>query len=658
MGPRYDKMSKEKSQMLAENSALKTRLEELETLMDRVENSSKVHQENVALQLHDKQSEISGLHSENERLKLKTTTQKLLEMKVREDALAKTLTQRADEFENTNQFVKEIQKEIDSVIEITNSELDEKQEQIICLSTKLTDTQSKLDTSMSCLKSLQREVEGMKSSKDEDIAEKERQVKVLVSQLSEKQKELDQSLDNNSLQRMSCSCVSAEKSGTHSSAESIQKEKSNHNPNNHDNDDLVMKLKEKECEIASLKMSNDQLKVILEEAHKGIRSFQSISSPQKDADDSFSNREISVLKTEIEILKASIHTVETKLHTADEELVQLRGNLKQYENLVEEYKAQGKRVPTVTKANLETPILDSQSQMNRSRREADDTVVQLEVAKKHNERLQHEGEFELEKARICLVLIFIRLNSVLCLEPVKVRLHQRLQELEPLPDMLKSTELRLFESQERMLAYEKKNVENTKLIAELTAKVEHVTEQLDQMRNKYHESQDDNKMLQTKLDGLDRKCRDFEDQNRDIMNNLAKREEALHQTGLRLEEKSRENAGLTRQLENALSDIRRQAEQTRDKASQKERTYQTRISDLESQMSQLRAEMARVKREKEENERKFNSRLYDLKDRLEQSHSTNRSMQNYVQFLKNSYANVFGDSSVSFPSTPMGPGIP
>lgn len=54
-----------------------------------------------------------------------------------------------------------------------------------------------------------------------------------------------------------------------------------------------------------------------------------------------------------------------------------------------------------------------------------------------------------------------------------MRLHQRLQELEPLPDMLKSTELKLYESQERMLLYEKKNTENTKLIAELTAKVRH-----------------------------------------------------------------------------------------------------------------------------------------------------------------------------------------
>lgn len=32
-----------------------------------------------------------------------------------------------------------------------------------------------------------------------------------------------------------------------------------------------------------------------------------------------------------------------------------------------------------------------------------------------------------------------------------------------------------------------------------------------------------------------------------------------------------------------------------------------------------------------------------MKDRLEQSDSTNRSLQNYVQFLKASYGDVFGD---------------
>ncbi|XP_060071195.1 outer dense fiber protein 2-like isoform X2 [Ylistrum balloti] len=291
--------------------------------------------------------------------------------------------------------------------------------------------------------------------------------------------------------------------------------------------------------------------------------------------------QVSALKIENERLKTSITTIEEKFRAADEELVQLRGNLKHYENLVDEYKTQ-----------------------------------------------------------------------------VKARLHNRLQELEPLPDMLKSTELKLHDANERIIMYERKNTENTKLITELTAKVEHVSDSLEQMRSKCHDMQDDNRLLQGKVETLERKLHDAEDHCREMMTAVAKAEEAAHQQNLRLEEKTRENASLTRQLENALSDIRRQNDQSRDKASQKERTYQTRITDLESQISQCRAEIARLKREKEENERKFNSRLYDLKDRLEQSHSTNRSMQNYVQFLKNSYANVFGESSISYPSTPVGPGLP
>ena len=91
-----------------------------------------------------------------------------------------------------------------------------------------------------------------------------------------------------------------------------------------------------------------------------------------------------------------------------------------------------------------------------------------------------------------------------------------------------------------------------------------------------------------------------------------------------------------------------------------ERTWQQRVLDLESQLSAARTENARLKREKDEAERKFNSRLYDLRDRLEQSHATNRSMQNYVHFLKTSYANVFGDTAAAAStfgaSSPVGKG--
>lgn len=43
-------------------------------------------------------------------------------------------------------------------------------------------------------------------------------------------------------------------------------------------------------------------------------------------------------------------------------------------------------------------------------------------------------------------------------------------------------------------------------------------------------------------------------------------------------------------------------------------------------------------------ERRYQSQLQNMKDRLEQSDSKNRSLQNYVHFLKTSYGNMYADS--------------
>ncbi|XP_076436220.1 outer dense fiber protein 2-like isoform X4 [Babylonia areolata] len=321
--------------------------------------------------------------------------------------------------------------------------------------------------------------------------------------------------------------------------------------------------------------------------------------------------ELTSVKLENERLKSTAAAMETRLKTLDEEATHLRSNLKHSEQLVEEYKGQ----------------------MDRSRREADESMVMLEEQQKEASRLHHTSEMELEK--------------------VKVRLHQRLQELEPLPELLRTTELRLHEANEKLLQYERRNSDNTKLIAELTAKVESRGEAVDGLRQKFTDSQEESRLLQAKMDGAERRVRELDDASKELAAQVARKEEALHQLNLRLEEKGRESGVLTRQLENALSDLRQQQDNARDRFASKERTYQSRVVDLESQLSQCRAEIARIKREKEENERKFNSRLFDLKDRLEQCHSTNRSMQNYVQFLKNSYANVFGETAPPYGPTPL-----
>ncbi|XP_025114479.1 outer dense fiber protein 2-like isoform X3 [Pomacea canaliculata] len=325
--------------------------------------------------------------------------------------------------------------------------------------------------------------------------------------------------------------------------------------------------------------------------------------------------EVTALRLECERMKSSEDMMRSKMTATEEQVLQLRSSISQYEHLVQEYRGQ----------------------IDQSRRDVDQTHVRMEEKQREATRLQRDNEVELEK--------------------VKLRLHQRLQELEPLPELLRTTELRLHEASEKLLQYERRNTENTRLIAELTAKVENRGEAVGSLQERIHESQEESRVLQARLEVIERRVKELEDSNRELTAQVARKEEALHQLHLQLEEKSREGAVLTRQLENTLTDLRQQQDNARDRFSSKERTYQSRVVDLESQLSQSRAEIARIKREKEESERKFNSRLYDLKDRLEQCHSTNRSMQNYVQFLKNSYANVFGETS-TFGNSSYKPPIP
>lgn len=68
------------------------------------------------------------------------------------------------------------------------------------------------------------------------------------------------------------------------------------------------------------------------------------------------------------------------------------------------------------------------------------------------------------------------------------------------------------------------------------------------------------------------------------------------------------------------------------------------MNDLEQQISRLRLEYTQLKRDKEESERRYTSQLGELRDKLEQSNNNNRSMQNYVNSLKTTYATVFNDS--------------
>ncbi|KAL6097266.1 odf2 [Pungitius sinensis] len=311
--------------------------------------------------------------------------------------------------------------------------------------------------------------------------------------------------------------------------------------------------------------------------------------------------ETSAAQLEKQSLKATSSAMEERLALSQSELQQVKVSIQQYDSLLDSYKMQ----------------------VGKTRAEADDYRARLARAQQEAQLVRRELEQEVETVRSELL--------------------GRLAALEHLPEALQRSELQLQEAQDRERSQERRSTELSATLTELRMKVETQCSQVELLRQKNKVLLEANRQLQQRVESLERKLDETGSQNSDLLAVIAKREDTIQSEQRRLDEKTRECCLLSRQLEEALGEAHQQMSESRGLAATKERSTQYKILDLEAQLSRTTSEINQVRRSKEEVERRYQSRLQDMKDRLEQSDSTNRSLQNYVQFLKASYANVFGD---------------
>ncbi|XP_029581118.1 outer dense fiber protein 2 isoform X2 [Salmo trutta] len=168
------------------------------------------------------------------------------------------------------------------------------------------------------------------------------------------------------------------------------------------------------------------------------------------------------------------------------------------------------------------------------------------------------------------------------------------------------------------------------------------------MKESIHEA---NSQLRQKLDALQKQMEELHGENQELVRRLAGQEEALHYSSRQLEQRSADCQALNRQLEAAVADVRQQVSKVKDKAVSRESSLQTRILELEAEKSRRENELKHMKQSKQSAEKQFEVRLKDLQLSLDQSKSHKQSIQNYVDFLKNSYATMFDEGLPQAPSS-------
>ncbi|XP_022613892.1 outer dense fiber protein 2-like [Seriola dumerili] len=161
-----------------------------------------------------------------------------------------------------------------------------------------------------------------------------------------------------------------------------------------------------------------------------------------------------------------------------------------------------------------------------------------------------------------------------------------------------------------------------------------------EMKESIHEA---NLQLQEKLNSLQKQMDKLQQENLELVRRLAAQEEALSYSNRQLDQRSTECQALSRQLEAALSDVKQQVNKVTDQAHSREEALSTKILELEAEKSRRDNELRLLRQSKLTAERQFEVRLKDLQLSLDQSESHKQSIQNYVDFLKNSYKTMFDE---------------
>ncbi|XP_051525459.1 outer dense fiber protein 2-like [Myxocyprinus asiaticus] len=300
--------------------------------------------------------------------------------------------------------------------------------------------------------------------------------------------------------------------------------------------------------------------------------------------------------------KTTLSATEDRLSLFQSEVEQLKTSLKDFESLVEGYK----------------------SQLQKTRLESEEYSLRLELAEAAARSDRAEVEREVEQGR--------------------KQFQARLKELH---DALKHSEEQFREARENMHIQERRNAEQNSTLSELRIKMEQQDCKIETFRKKYVFLLEENTQLKCSVESMERKLEEVSTQNRDLLQVITKREETIHHTQLCLEEKTWECDSLFRQAEQAREEAQRQMDQCLERILSKEQSAQSKKLDLETQLSLAKNELGQLRRSKDDMEKRFQCKLQDMKNQLEQVNSTNRSLQNYVHYLKSSYTNVFGDSALT-----------
>lgn len=227
------------------------------------------------------------------------------------------------------------------------------------------------------------------------------------------------------------------------------------------------------------------------------------------------------------------------------------------------------------------------------------------------------------------------------IQRVKNQFQEKLTELMPLPDILKSTQMKLQEAQQMHLLAERNNEAIARELQQYKDKIAALTDQMDLARSDQLNGADEKDILRSKIKELEENLDELREENDKLKSELEELQEKCDEFERLSGERAHEITQLESQLENVREETARQVARTKDRCEIVRRSMQNQINDLERQLAQSRALAKTAQKDRDEIRQKMQAQINNLNENFEDAQMRIRNLQGHVNFLKNTYGNVF-----------------
>ncbi|XP_052752678.1 golgin subfamily A member 3-like [Galleria mellonella] len=419
--------------------------------------------------------------------------------------------------------------------------------------------------------------------------------------------------------------------------------------------DMEGEVKEIQMELAAIK--RDRTDLLNKKQVKGLAGFQDITGEigninenkliADNCDDypSFPDHEVSKLREELVRIK----------NVADQE----RFLREKYETRLKdlELKLNTIRCPDI-KADTKEVQRFSEGEVTAMKMQIRDLKEEMEEMKitlvEKNEQLQEyrvkylQAQQQVEELKRQLDVIEFDNKHVsdqiqIEIQKMKMQFQEKLQELAPLPDLLKGAQIQLQEAKQLQRLAEDSSHQLSNELYRVKEKLVIAVNNFNQEKTEKIKLCEENKLFrmstdekQKEIDELDKKLDDYKCQ-------VLRLEEKLLQQESRFKEKTTECTQLLRDLDEIRQENNRSLVRNKERADSMRRYLQTQISELERQLIQNRAQSRACQKERDEIRQRMQIQVNNLQENFELVEIRLRALQNQVVSLKNSYTVILSD---------------